>query len=290
MAADPALVAAIAADPYAPAPRLAYADRLRARGEADRAQFVDVGLRLAALVAGADEPRGDTPVAVDAAWHARDLELDRLAARRDALLIAHGERWALAEVVRPLGLRVGGPAAWLTYDGITDRRRVTVPGPRTTLAVDFGRPLYRWGWDRGLVGAIALPVAEYVRLAPSLVRVLPGLTRVTLTDRIPNGYYPEADFHDTGPEARVYWAANTFERHPAYLATAILDRNPYVIPRDVYRFLCGGTPPAEPVDPALRPAHLIYPTAQAAYAALGRAAVDYARHLAGYPPLPETPR
>lgn len=130
MAADPALVAAIAADPYAPAPRLAYADRLRARGEADRAQFVDVGLRLAALVAGADEPRGDTPAAVDAAWHARDLELDRLAARRDALLIAHGERWALAEVVRPLGLRVGGPAAWLTYDGITDRRRVTVPDPR----------------------------------------------------------------------------------------------------------------------------------------------------------------
>lgn len=156
------LLRAVLADPGSDDSRLIYADYLDEQGEADRAEFVRVQCRIAALNAELMSDEDCNATNCPGCGERRELQ------RRER------ELWLMA-VAEEL------PARWVLPppDGFTFRK---LPGNEWETD---GRPhISQAEYRRGFVAEIRLPLAAYLEHARDLFAAHP-ITTVVLTDREP---------------------------------------------------------------------------------------------------------
>jgi uncharacterized protein (TIGR02996 family) len=247
-AAEPAVfLADILADPADDAPRMAYADWLQERGD-PRGEFIAVQLRLAALEA-AGAGGFVSPVV--------DFEYARLKRRERELLAAHEPVWF------PWRTRDQVWAAKATVIGCCARHADYLP-------CDCLRDAWDVSWRRGFVAHVGLTLADFEEHAAALFRAAP-VEGVRLADREPIEAYGRGGRRLVGHGWRLEsWADGA--RYPGtHECPAFLE--PVLLKQD------GG-------EPWAAAGAVVYPTADAAHAALSAACVAFGRDAAGLPALP----
>lgn len=262
-----AFMAAIRDNPDDDTPRLVFADWCDDRGEPDRAEFIRGQVEIARALTPGVRKLADTVSAFvppERVFEARHPGITALRARSDALLAEHELDWLRDWPLWQVGFQAN--STWV--------------------------PEAEWAWDRGFVGAVALPWEHWVGgpcprcegdadlpvpggvvtcdICAGLGRVLghaaavvsaQPVTRVTLTNREP-GHWPNEPGWPWGWD-RAAEAAD----EPEMLRT-----NAHVIPLAIWNAVPVGN-------------WLYLKTRDAALAALSRACVAHGRAGAGLPPL-----
>lgn len=155
------LLAAVDAAPADDGPRLAYADWVYDHGDPALGEFILVQCELARLAAGADEPDGDTRVAVDAGWAARERRVAGLRGREKALLNDHHRRWVRLP---------GAPAGSVRHTVFWH-----LPGDSVAAVLEF---------RRGFPDALSLTPPAFGRVAAAAYRAHPTVAAVHLTGAV----------------------------------------------------------------------------------------------------------
>lgn len=163
------------------------------------------------------------------------------------------------------------------------------------VGLDVGQPSYtlegvKYTYERGFVSSLEAGVAVFRLLANQSLFTKFPITKVVLTDREPQPWYPEADFHDSGPREGYYWDGWWDEDgvEPIHtLARQVNRYNKHMLPRPIFKQLLGG----KSVDPYESSTGLggiqrrIYPTLEEASLRLSQACVNYGRQLVELAPL-----
>jgi uncharacterized protein (TIGR02996 family) len=251
MTGESDLLAAVARDPWADAPRLVLADWWDDHGQRDRAEFARVQLELARSVPTFD--RDESYSQVD---NPRYTALRR---REEDLLLTGFARWSLPAIeasgIRPAlsPERRGCRVPW-TNVGINVRAR----GGHIHPSGDVSGARVGWQFARGFPATLTLPLAAFLA-DPARVGRVTGLTGVVLGDREP------AEERERDGGDRFRWVCN--------------DGSASGLPEAVHSRLTRYT-----TDAAWTGVVKDYPTRSAAVHALSAAALALARSAAGLDP------